>query len=354
MEQAAYRFCFDGVPIRCEPLGMGHINRTYQIVTDRERRYVLQRISRTAFHDIPGLMENIAAVTAALAQRSPDPRSVLRLIPASDGGTFWTDGEGEAWRAFAYVEDSICLQTPRDAGDFAQSAAAFGRFQRLLRDFPAGTLHETIPDFHNTPARFRRFRQALAADVCGRAASVRPEIEFLLSREEECCRLQALRDSGELPLRVTHNDTKLNNVLLDAKTRQALCVIDLDTVMPGLVAYDFGDAIRFGASTAAEDETDLSRVSLSLPMFRAFADAFIPACGGLTDREIETLPLGAKTITAEQGLRFLTDYLEGDVYYSVSRPEHNLLRARTQLRLVADMEKKWDGMQAAAAPYLNA
>ena len=237
--------------------------------------------------------------------------------------------------------------------DFYQSAVAFGRFQNQLRDFPAETLCETIPNFHNTPDRYRKFHLAIEADTAGRLAEVRPEVDFLLAREEEAGTLQRMRDRGELPVRVTHNDTKLNNVMLDAQTRLPLCVIDLDTVMPGLVAYDFGDSIRFGASTAAEDEKDLSRVEMNLDLFRTYAEGFIPACGGLTAAELMSLPLGARTMTLENGMRFLTDYLEGDHYYHIAYPEHNLDRCRTQLKLVADMEQKQEQMDTVIRRFLT-
>ena len=222
----------------------------------------------------------------------------------------------------------------------------------MLRDFPIDTLNETIINFHNTPDRYRIFREALKEDKYQRASSVKKEIEFFMDREEEAGTLQRMRDAKELPVRVTHNDTKLNNVLLDASTRKALCVIDLDTVMPGLVAYDFGDAIRFGASTGAEDEKDLDKIELDLNLYKTFADGFIPACDGLTDAEIASLPLGAKIMTMENGLRFLTDYLKGDVYFSIERPEHNLDRCRTQIRLTRDMEKKWPDMEKIIQKYL--
>ncbi|MCR5087933.1 MAG: aminoglycoside phosphotransferase family protein [Oscillospiraceae bacterium] len=347
MKEILEQFSLRGNAVSCERYGQGHINRTCLVVTDAGLRYILQRLSRAAFRDIPALMENVAAVTAFLSERTADPRGCLHLVPTRDGATFFRDGEGEYWRVYDFVEDSLCLQAPEFPEDFAQSAVAFGSFQRMLKDFPAERLRETIPDFHNTPDRYRRFRAALAADSAGRAASVRREIDFALEHEEEGGLLQTLRERKELPLRVTHNDTKLNNVMLDAATRKALCVIDLDTVMPGLVAYDFGDSIRFGASTGAEDEKDLSRISMSMDLFRLFAGRFIPACGGLTPLEIETLPLGAKIMTLECGLRFLTDYLEGDRYFGTAYPEHNLDRTRTQFRLVADMERKWDGMRQA-------
>ena len=346
MEQVLDLFRLNGRPVSCDPYGEGHINLTFLTVTDTGKRYILQRLSRAAFHDIPGLMGNVAAVTEFLAARSPDPRSSLHLIPTLDGRSFCRDSEGEFWRVYDFVEDSLCLQTPETPEDFYQSAVAFGQFQCRLRDFPAETLCETIPNFHNTPDRYRKFHLAVDADAAGRLSSVLPEVRFLLEREEKAGTLQRLREGGELPVRVTHNDTKLNNVMLDAVTRKALCVIDLDTVMPGLVAYDFGDSIRFGASTAPEDEKDLSRVEMSLDLYETYARGFIPACGGLTAAELESLPLGAWTMTLENGLRFLTDYLEGDHYYHITRPEHNLDRCRTQLKLVSDMEQKWDPMTA--------
>ena len=346
MEQVLDLFRLNGRPVSCDPYGEGHINLTFLAVTDTGKRYILQRLSRAAFHDIPGLMGNVAAVTEFLAARRPDPRSSLHLIPTLDGRSFCRDSEGEFWRVYDFVEDSLCLQTPETPEDFYQSAVAFGQFQCRLRDFPAETLCETIPNFHNTPDRYRKFHLAVDADAAGRLSSVLPEVRFLLEREEKGGTLQRLREGGELPVRVTHNDTKLNNVMLDAVTRKALCVIDLDTVMPGLVAYDFGDSIRFGASTAPEDEKDLSRVEMSLDLYETYARGFIPACGGLTAAELESLPLGAWTMTLENGLRFLTDYLEGDHYYHITRPEHNLDRCRTQLKLVSDMEQKWDPMTA--------
>ncbi len=352
MEEILGHFRLDGRPLSCERYGEGHINRTYLAVTDRPKRYIIQRLSRVAFHDIPALMRNVAAVTAYLAQRNDDPRASLHLVPTTEGGLWYLDGEGEYWRVYDFIEDSICLQTPETDEDFYQSAVAFGSFQRMLHDFPAETLSETIPNFHNTPDRYRKFHEALKTDRLGRAASVRREIDFVLEQETAAGSLLAMCTRGELPLRVTHNDTKLNNVMLDRESRRALCVIDLDTVMPGLVAYDFGDSIRFGASTAAEDERDLNRVGLDLRRYRRFTEGFVPACGALTEAEIETLPLGAKLMTLECGLRFLTDYLDGDRYFSIARPEHNLDRARTQFKLVEDTERRWNEIQGIVASYL--
>ena len=343
------RFQMDGKPVRCEMYGCGHINHTFLVTTDTGRRYILQMINGGVFRDPEGLMENVTAITRHIAQKCGDPRGSLHLNPTKDGRLYIPDADGDMWRLYDFVEGSVCLQAPETADDLYQSAIAFGTFQQQLADFPAATLHETIPDFHNTPARYRKLRQAVEADVCGRAAAVRPEIDFALAREEEAGALQRMRDSGELPTRVTHNDTKLNNVMLDENTHRPLCVIDLDTVMPGLAAYDFGDSIRFGAATAAEDEKDLTKMEMDLDAFETYTQGFLTACPGLTARERETLPLGAKLMTLECGVRFLTDYLEGDHYFAIDRPEHNLDRARTQFKLVEDMERKWDDMAAVVA-----
>lgn len=345
MEKAALQFDFTGKPVSCEQYGCGHINRTFLVQTDAGKRYILQQVNKRVFPDIMGLMENVKAVTEFISARVATSRECLHLIKSLDGQTVWQDERGEYWRAYDFVEDSLCLQRPERGEDFYESAVAFGSFQNHLADFPAETLHETIADFHNTPDRYRKFKRALEADALGRAAGVEREIAFVLEREEEAGFLQNLRVSGALPLRVTHNDTKLNNVMLDADTRKALCIIDLDTVMPGLAAYDFGDSIRFGASTAAEDEKDLDKVELSLELYATYVRGFLSACHSLTELEKQTLPMGAKLMTLECGVRFLTDYLEGDKYFAIARPEHNLDRARTQFKLVYDMEKKWRQMQ---------
>ena len=339
---AAYHFRLEGAPLSMERYGFGHINATYLLVTTTGRRYILQRIS-DAF-DVEGLMSNIAAVTKFTAEHTDDPRGAMTMVYTLDGKPYYTDETGH-YRVYDFVEDSICLQSAETPEDFYQSAVAFGAFQKLLEEFPAETLSEPIPNFHNTIDRYRIFHEALEKDVMGRAKDVRSEIDFVLEREEWAGTLQRMRESGELPLRVTHNDTKLNNVMLDATTRKALCVIDLDTVMPGLAAYDFGDSIRFGASTAAEDEKDLSKVMVDLELFRTYTRGFLSACD-LTDREIETLHYGAKTMTLECGVRFLTDYLQGDHYFRIHRPEHNLDRCRTQFKLVQEMEAHWDEMAA--------
>lgn len=338
-------FALDSEPVRCERYGNGHINLTYLVYTAGGRRYILQRINRSTFRDVAGLMENITHVTDYLRQRVADSRGVLTLVRTKRGESYLEHG-GEAWRVYVFVEGSICLQLPKKDEDFYESAVAFGMFQQQLAQFPAHTLHETIVHFHNTPDRICAFLRTLERDPVGRVAEVQAEIGFVLARREEMGTIQRALDSGELPLRVTHNDTKLNNVLLDEKTRKALCVIDLDTVMPGSSLYDFGDAIRFGAATAAEDEKDLSKMELSLQRFQVFTRGYLRACPDLTEREVALLPLGAKIMTMECGIRFLTDYLDGDHYFAIHRPGQNLDRARTQFKLVADMEEKWNAMQA--------
>lgn len=345
LPQIAARFCFGDDEPALRKYGAGHINETYLVTNKEGRRYILQRISEELTTDAAGLTDNILRITTHLRNREadPDPRRVLTPVPCRDGSYLLQHTAGN-WRAFEYIEDSICLQTVERDEDFYQSALAFGHFEELLKDFDVSSLKETIVDFHNTPLRFRRFCQALEADTAGRAREVERETAFLMEREEDMSLLQNMRESGELPVRVTHNDTKLNNVLLDRTTRKALCVIDLDTVMPGLSLYDFGDSIRYGAATAAEDERDLTKQMLDLQRYRVFRDGFLTACPDLTPLERELLPVGARVITLEQAVRFLTDYLEGDVYYHTTRPGQNLDRCRTQIRLVEDMEKKWDQM----------
>lgn len=346
MEKILKAFAFDGKTVSSEKYGSGHINSTFLVVTDTGKRYILQKINNTIFPNVEGLMNNIMLVTEHLKKKYDDPRRVLNIIKTTDGKPY-TEVGGEYWRAYDFVEDSICLQLPENNDDFYESAVAFGNFGQELSDFPVEKLIEVIPDFHNTPSRFKKFHEVLEKDLLGRAALVQEEIKFCLDREEEMGTLQRLRNEKVLPDRVTHNDTKLNNVLLDKNTRKSLCVIDLDTVMPGLCLYDYGDSIRFGASTALEDEKDLSKVSMSLELFEIYTKGFLKSCPYLTKAEREYLPMGAKTMTFECGLRFLTDYIDGDHYFAVHREGHNLDRARTQFKLVADMEDKWDEMKKA-------
>ncbi len=348
IEKAAYAFRLDGEPLHCQVFGHGHINHTLKLTTDTGCEYILQRINSYVFKDPVRLMENVSAVTDFLQSRVDDPRYALHYIPTYDGKYYHRDEQGEYWRAYDFV-GGFCLDAPESDEDFYQSALAFGRFQTLLSDFPAHTLYETIPEFHNTIDRYAQFKAAVAADPVGRAAGVAKDIEYLLSLEELGGTLQNMRVSGELPLRVTHNDTKLNNVLLDRRTRKSLCVLDLDTVMPGLSLYDFGDSIRFGAATAAEDEPDASKMSLDLHLFEVYTRGYLEAATALTDREVELLPMGAIIMTLELATRFLKDYLEGDLYFKTAYPEHNLVRARTQIKLVSDMLAKRADMERIVA-----
>ncbi len=347
-EEAINHFQISGKVLSCQVFGSGHINSTYQVKSDDGHVYILQRVNQYVFHDPKAVMENVGAVTEYLRSRVEDPSETLHFLQSDEGTYYYVDESGEFWRCYEFA-DGICLEAPESDRDFYESAIAFGRFQELLKDFPAETLHETIPLFHNTVNRYRLFKEALNANKSGRAHLVSEEIAFIMDREEEAGTICRLLDAGELPLRVTHNDTKLNNVLLNRQTRKAMCVLDLDTVMPGSSLYDYGDSIRFGAATAAEDEKDLSKMSINLELFRVYTAGYLTACPGLTEKERELLPLGAKIITLELAVRFLTDYLDGDLYFKTAYEEHNLVRARTQLKLVADMEAKWDEMQKIVA-----
>ena len=342
-ETAITHFRTIGAPVSCKEFGSGHINSTYQVRTDDGHVYILQRINRYVFNDPKAVMENVGAVTEYLRDKVDDPSETLNFLQADTEAYYYVDEDGEYWRCYEFA-DGLCLEAPESDKDFYESAIAFGRFQELLQEFPAETLHETIPMFHNTVNRYRQFREALRADRVGRAASAQKEIDFLLAREKAAGTICRLLESGELPLRVTHNDTKLNNVLLDRNTRKAMCVLDLDTVMPGSSLYDYGDSIRFGAATAPEDEPDPDKMGLDLSLFRVYTAGYLAACPSLTGKERELLPMGAKIITLELAVRFLTDYLDGDRYFKIDYPEHNLVRARAQIKLVADMEQKWDEM----------
>ena len=345
-------FWLDSAPVSCEPYGSGHVNKTYLVITETGHRYTLQMIG-PAFKDVHALQDNVAAVIKHLHKKTDEKHGALTLIPTTEGEDHYHAPNGKTWRIYEFIEDGLCLETPETPQDFYQAAIAFGTFQQQLNDFPAETLHETIPNFHNTPDRYRIFREVLEADPTGRAKDVAAEIAFVLEREEKAGQLIALLEAGKLPLRVTHNDTKLNNVMFRASDRTPLCVMDLDTTMPGLSAYDFGDAIRFGASTAAEDEKDLDKVWMDLELFRLFTKGYLEACPGLTDLEKEVLPLGAYTMTLECGMRFLTDHIDGDNYFSIHREGQNLDRARTQFKLVADMEAKWEEMVKIVAKGSN-
>ena len=360
-QEAIRGFDIDGTFLECTPCGNGHINDTFMMSFDRDgetHRYSLQHMNRSVFRDPVSLMNNILHVTDYLkeqimAQGGDPQRETLDFVCAKSGEPYFIDSFGEYWRAYHFVEDAYALEEVKDPQDFYQSAVAFGNFQRMLADFPADTLTETIAGFHDTKARFAAFEKAVEEDVCGRAAGVQQEIRFIKDRYDVACVLGDLLEAGELPLRVTHNDTKSNNVLMDNATGKGLCVIDLDTVMPGSALYDYGDSIRFGASTAAEDEQNLDLVSCDMNLFEIYTKGYTEGCAGsLTEKEIRLMPMGAKLMTLECGMRFLTDHLQNDIYFKIHRENHNLDRARTQFKLVADMEAKWDQMNAIVEKYL--
>ncbi len=358
----AERFAIEGEIGSIEAHGNGHINDTFlvtcRLAEGKTRRYILQRMNQEVFKNPKELMENVTGVTTFLQNKirenGGDPeREALNVILLKDGGSYWQETDNTFWRVYRFVEGADSLDVVERPEEFYESAVAFGQFQKLLADYPAESLHETIPNFHNTIDRVEKFKKAVEADVMKRAADVREEIQFVLDREADCHVLCDMLAAGEIPLRVTHNDTKLNNIMLDHETGKGICVIDLDTVMPGSALYDYGDSIRFGANTGAEDEKDLSKISCDLELFSLYTKGFIEGCGGsLTEKEIRMLPMGAKLMTLECGMRFLTDYLEGDHYFKIHRPEHNLDRTRTQFRMVKDMEDKWEKMQEIVESFL--
>ena len=339
--------------------GNGHINDTY-LVELGEKQYILQKINISIFADPWGLMENICRVTEfirekILKEQGDADREALRVILTDGGDTLVEHSDGSTWRLITYITDSVCLQSAQTKEDLFECAAAFGNFQKQLGDFPAEQLHETILQFHDTPKRYRDFEKALAEDKMGRAKEAAAEIEFMIQRKQDCSVMTNMQKKGELPLRVTHNDTKLNNVLFDKDSMKALCVIDLDTVMPGLAGNDFGDTVRFGANDCAEDEPDQSKVHFLPELYQMCAEGFLSQAGNsLTDQEIMTLPWGAKLMTLECGMRFLTDYLEGDHYFKISRPQQNLDRARTQFTLVRQMEDNWEELLSISKDFLDA
>jgi Ser/Thr protein kinase RdoA (MazF antagonist) len=314
-------------------------------------------MSAAAFKHPEQLMANIVGITEHLGKKvtaagGDRSREAMEVLWTADGKSFYTDSEGGAWRVFPFVTDTYCYQSVESPELFEESARTFGNFQRLLSDYPAETLFEAIPHFHDTEDRLRKLKEAVAADAVGRAGQCQAEIDFVMSRQADCSvALQALR-SGVLPLRVTHNDTKLNNVLIDRKSGRGICVIDLDTTMPGLSINDFGDSIRFGANHSAEDEKDLSKVNFDIELYEAYTRGFLAgAAGSLTEAELDYLPWGARLMTLECGIRFLTDFLEGDHYFRTHYAEQNLDRCRTQFKLVKDMEEQFQQMSAVIEKY---
>lgn len=356
------KFQTEGTFTELTPFGNGHINDTYCVTCRLEnggkKQYILQKMNKDIFPNPDELMENIVGVTAFLKKKiqenGGDPeRETLTVIPTAEQKNYYQDPDGENWRMYLLIEDAISLDSVEKPEDFYASAVAFGHFQRLLADYPAATLYEIIHNFHNTVSRYENLMKAAEEDVCGRKKEVERELQFAMDREKDCHVICDALEKGEIPLRVTHNDTKLNNIMIDRQTGKGICVIDLDTVMPGSALYDYGDSIRFGANTGAEDEQDLTLVGCDLTLFEAYTKGFIEGCGGsLTREELLLMPMGAKLMTLECGMRFLTDYLQNDVYFKIHREKHNLDRARSQFKLVADMEEKWQQMNDIVAKYL--
>ncbi len=346
-KKAAELFAIEGEVLSVEPYGEGHINRTFLVVTT-QKRYILQQMNTKIFPDSDGLMKNICGVTEHLKARGIE---TLDVIPTKTGESYY---KGEVcFRTYAFIENTVTYQTVTDEKVFSNSGKAFGEFQNYLAEFDASVLTEVIPNFHDTPKRFQNFLTALEKDAFDRAKDCKAEIDFVLAHQDTYARVTEGLADGSIPLRVTHNDTKLNNILMDDKTGEARAVIDLDTIMPGSMMYDFGDSIRFGASTAAEDEKDLSKVHFSLSLFRAYAEGYCSAVkNSITKKEAELLPYGAYLMTIECGMRFLTDYLSGDTYFATKYEGHNLVRCRTQLQLAKEMEENFDKMNAIIASVL--
>ncbi len=353
-------FQLEGEYLDIMPCGTGHINDTYASsfrVGSKIVRYVHQWINQYVFKEPIQVMENIERVTGYIRQRvisaGGDPaREGLTLVPAVDGRSYYQTSQGDFWRTYIFIDGARTYDTAENIQNVYSASKAFGNFQKLLGDLPGGRLHETIPDFHHTRKRFDAFMRALESDPLRRARSVKSEIDFILQREGETSVVVDLLASGKIPERVTHNDTKLNNVMIDDRTGAGICVIDLDTVMPGSVLYDFGDSVRIGASTAAEDEPDLSRVGFDLKRFEWLTRGYLDAvCDFLSATEIEHLAFSARLITLEQGIRFLGDYLNGDSYYKIHHSHHNLDRARTQLKMIAEMERQAEAMETIVNRY---
>jgi len=311
---------------------------------------VLQRINHAVFKDPPSMMENISRVTEHICRKVQafDPDLAARqlvLISTGEGRSYCQDLDGNFWRMYNFIDKAVTYDRLESAERAREAARMFGWFQRMLTDLPGPPLHYTIPDFHNTPKRFDAFREVLKSDSLNRAKDAKREIDFLFENSDICNVLVDLADKGDIPVRIVHNDTKINNVMLDEETNRGICVIDLDTVMPGLSVYDFGDMIRTAANSAAEDERDLSRVAVDISIFEALVRGFVAETGGfLTAVEREHLVTAAKLITFEQFIRFLADYLAGDVYYKTGRQEHNLDRSRTQMKLVESIVGQEEAM----------
>ena len=353
-------FEIEGKFISCEPYGSGLINRTYVAVFDengKRVRYIVQRINTNLFKNVDGLMNNIKLVTefnrAEIMKRGGDPdRESLTLVPTKNGGTYFRTEEGDCYRVYVFIENAKGYDVVEKPEHFYESAVAFGKFAMLLDRFDSSKLFEVLPDFHNTVKRFDNFKKSLEADKFNRAKDVKKEIEFALNREKITHTIVDLLASGKMPSRVTHNDTKLNNVLIDTRTDKAVSVIDLDTMMPGSICYDFGDSIRFGCNPCLEDTPETEKVIFNMPLFETYTKGYLSVFGDtITDIERKNLPMGAILMTYECGIRFLTDYLDGDVYFRKTREGQNIDRTRSQFKLVSDMEKRYDEMLSAVEKY---
>ena len=342
------KFQLYGNPVSVEPYGNGHINDTFAVVFDQcgtRVRYILQRINTNIFRDPVNLMENIRRVTGHQAAKAANAREYLTLVPAQDGKCYVIDDAGNYFRCYLFIENATSFDILETSQQAYEAARAFGRFQADLADITGGRLVETIPDFHNTPVRVQNLENAIRLDKCNRVKEVAAEIDFVLSRKDICSKLIDLQKSNCIPERITHNDTKLNNVMIDDATGKGICVIDLDTVMPGLAHYDFGDMVRTGTSPAPEDERDLNKIFMRFENFEALLRGYCSEAGKvLNDCELENLPFAGALITLEIGTRFLTDYLEGDVYFKTHREGHNLDRARSQFQLVRSIESQYNEM----------
>lgn len=360
IREIANKFCIRGEYQDFKQNTAGLINKTFIVRSkegDKVYHYVLQTVNTAVFTHPKELIRNISSVTDFLREKIKQSggdasRETLCLIPTHDGELYYIDPDGKFWRMYNYIEGARTYDLVENDEMFYRCGKGFGHFQRLLADYPADTLYPTIPRFHDTPNRLCDFKRAIEENRAGRAAQVAREIAGYLAHADFCDCVTKYIENGEVPVRVTHNDTKLNNIMIDCRSGEAICVIDLDTVMPGSALYDFGDAIRYGANNAVEDEKDLSKVYLRKDLFRAFTKGFLEeASSSLTERELALIPESAVLMTLECGMRFLGDYLNGDVYFGIRYPEHNLDRARTQLKLVNDMLANLDEMHAIVDSY---
>ena len=353
---AAQSFFPNEKEIQIEPLGNGHINSTFLVTTSRSK-YVMQKVNTNIFKDADGLMANVQAVTHHIRKKAravgDDPeRATLHFMPTPDGDRYLLK-DGAVYRIYVYIDNAYTIETMENEEDFYWAGVAFGKFANDLSDFDASKLTETIKNFHNTASRYNDFEKAVSDNVSGRASEAQAEIEFVRARKSFTSLFVDRLNDGSLPVRVTHNDTKINNVLFDDQTKRPSTVIDLDTVMPGSYLYDFGDAIRSGATHAAEDEKNLDLVDFDLGLYEAFAKGYLSQCkDSLTDVEIELLPYASIMLTLECGMRFLGDHLNGDTYFRIHREGHNLDRCRTQFKLVSEMEKNIDNMKNIIEKYL--